>query len=147
MDIKDLLSPDAVFELRETDKGRVLRELARRAATLLDCDTGPVADALVKREDLGSTGLGGGIALPHARLGNLAKPFGLFALLKPAVQFDSIDERPVDIVFLLLLPEQFPESHLKSMACIARRLRDPVRAAKLRAARGSVLLHALLTEP
>ncbi len=147
MTIKDLLTTDAVFELRETDKGRVLKELARRAAALLKIDPETIAAALVNREDLGSTGLGNGVALPHARIRNLTKPFGLFALLKPAVQFDAIDELPVDLVFLLLLPEQLPEGQLKSMACVARRLRDPVLAGKLRTARGSVLLHALLTEP
>ncbi|MCW6512222.1 PTS sugar transporter subunit IIA [Lichenifustis flavocetrariae] len=146
MDIKDLLCPEAVFELREADKGRVLKELARRAAALLEFDYEMIAKALIKREDLGSTGLGGGIALPHARIGNIAKPFGLFALLKPAVQFDAIDERPVDLVFLLLLPEQLPEGQLKSMACVARCLRDPVLAGRLRATRGAVSLHKLLTE-
>ena len=101
----------------------------------------------MKREDLGSTGLSNGIALPHARIAGLERPFGLFALLKPAVQFDAIDERPVDLVFLLLLLEQLPGGQLKAMACVARRLRDPVLAGKLRAARGSASLHALLIKP
>lgn len=147
MNINDFLSPEAVFELRETDKGRVLREMARRAAALLHVDPEAMTKAVAKREDLGSTGLGNGIALPHARVAGLATPFGMFAHLKPAVQFDAIDERPVDLVFLLLLPEQYPDDHLKAMACVARRLRDPVLAGKLRAARGSVVLYALLTEP
>ncbi len=145
MDINDFLSPEAVFELREADKGRVLKELAHRAAALLDVDPETMTKAVVKREDLGSTGLGNGIALPHARIAGLAKPFGLFAHLKPAIQFDAIDERPVDLVFLLLLPEQYPEGQLKAMAYVARRLRDPALAGKLRAARGSAALHALLT--
>ena len=80
--------------------------------------------------------MGNGVALPHARIAGLEKPFGLFALLKPAVQFDAIDERPVDLVFVLLLPELLPEVHLKSMACVARRLGDPILAGKLRTARG-----------
>ena len=146
MDIRDLLTPEAVFELRETDKGRVLKEVARRAAALIDADPETMTKALMKRENLGSTGLGNGIALPHARIAGLEKPFGLFAVLKPAVQFDSIDEKAVDLVFLLLLPEQLPDGQLKAMACVARRLRDPALAGKLRAARGSVALHALLTE-
>ena len=144
MDIKDLLSPEAVFELRESDKERVLKELARRAAGLLDIDPETVTKALLKREDLGSTGLGNGVALPHARIANLEKAFGLFALLKPAIPFDAIDERPVDLVFLLLLPEQLSEG-LKPMACIARRLRDPVVAGKLRRAKGAVSYYTLLT--
>ena len=146
MDIKDLLCPEAVFELRQADKGRILRELAHRAAILLDIDQETVTKALLNREDLGSTGLGNGIALPHARMAGLEKAFGLFALLKPAVQFDAIDERPVDLVFALLLPQQLPEVHLKSMACVARRLGDPILAGKLRSAPRGVSLYALLTE-
>ncbi|WP_131114414.1 PTS sugar transporter subunit IIA [Lichenihabitans psoromatis] len=145
MEIKDFLTPDAVFELRETDKGRVLKELACRASALVGMDFIAIETALVQREHLGSTGLGNGIALPHARIANLTKPFGLFALLKTAVQFDAIDERPVDLIFLLLLPELHPEGQLKAMACVARRLRDPVLAGRLRASRGSVPLYALLT--
>ena len=146
MDVKDLLSPTAVFELRETGKGRVLRELSRRAATLLGADADAIAKALAEREDLGSTGLGNGIALPHARIAGIDKPFGLFALLKPPVPFDAIDEQPVDLLFLLLFPERPPESQLKATACVARRLRDTDLAGKLRRARGTVSLHALLTE-
>lgn len=146
MDIKDLLRPDAILELRNTNKERVLRELAQRAAVLLDADPEMVRKALLKREDLGSTGLGNGIALPHARIAGLEKPFGLFAVLKPAVQFDAIDERPVDLVFVLLLPEHRPQFHLQSMACVSRRLRDPVLAGKLRSAQGGVSLYALLSE-
>ncbi len=146
MDIRSLLTPEAVFELRETDKGRVLKELARRAAALLEADVETITKALIKREDLGSTGLGNGIALPHARIAGLEKLFGLFAVLKPAVEFDAIDEKAVDLVFLLLLPEHLPDGQLKAMACVARRLRDPALAGKLRAARGSATLHALLTE-
>ncbi len=145
MDIKDLLGPEAVVELKEADKWRVLKELARQSAALLDLHPEPVVRALLRREELGSTGLGGGIALPHAPLTALQRPFGLFAHLKPAVPFDAIDERPVDLVFLLLLPEQQPEGHLKSMASVARRLRDPVLAEKLRTARGAVALYGLLT--
>ena len=147
MDIKQFLSADAVLELREPDKGRVLKELARRSAAMLDMDQNVVLQAITKREDLGSTGLGNRIALPHARLSELERPFGLFALLKPPVHFDAIDEMAVDLVFLLLLPEQLPEGQLKAMACVARRLRDPVLAGKLRGARGAVSLYTLLTEP
>lgn len=147
MDIKDFLDRDAVFELREADKSRVLKALARKAATLLDVDPEALTEALLEREGLGSTGLGHGIALPHARIATLTRSFGLFALLKPAVQFDSIDERPVDLVFLLLLPDHLPDGPLKPMACVARRLRDPLLAGKLRGTRGSASLHALLTGP
>lgn len=145
MTIESLLSSASVFELREPDKRRVLAELARRAAALLGGDATVMTEAVATREALGSTGLGNGVALPHARTPGLEQPFGLFAHLNPAVQFDAIDERPVDLVFLLLLPERYPEGHLKAMACVARRLRDPALARQLRAARGTAALHALLT--
>jgi PTS system nitrogen regulatory IIA component len=147
MDIKEFLSSDAVLELREPDKRRILKELARRSGALLDLDPEPIGLALLKREDLGSTGLGQGVALPHARIAKLDRAFGMFALLRPAVQFDAIDERAVDLVFLLLLPEALPDGQLKAMACVARRLRDPVVAAKLRTARGAMSLYTLLTQP
>ena len=145
MNIESLLSPASVFELREPDKRRVLAELARRAAALLGGNAEVMTKAVATREELGSTGLGNGVALPHARIAGLEQPFGLFAHLDPPVQFDAIDERPVDLVFLLLLPERYPEGQLKAMACVARCLRDPVLAGQLRVARGSVALHALLT--
>jgi PTS system nitrogen regulatory IIA component len=145
MDIKDLLSPQAVFELRATSKAHVLRELARRAELILNIDPETIARALARREALGSTGLGEGIALPHARMADLAGPFGIFALLRPAVEFDAIDERPVDLVFALLLPDRFPQGQLKPMACVARRLRDPALSASLRASRGEAALYELLT--
>lgn len=145
MDIKDLIAPEAVIELRAQDKRLVLNEMARRSAVAARLDADTVATTLLKREDLGSTGLGSGIALPHARIADLKRPFGLFARLNPAIPFDAIDEKPVDLVFLLLLPDESQNQQLKALAVVARRLRDPVLTGNLRAARGCDALYSLLT--
>lgn len=147
MDVKDLLAPEAVIELRAPDKRLLLKEMARRSAVVLHLDPDMIATILLKREDLGSTGLGSGIALPHARIADLKRPFGLFARLNSAILFDAIDEQPVDLVFLLLLPDEQPDQQLRALAVVARRLRDPILAGKLRAARGCQALFATLTEP
>src|SRR5215831_18072530 len=105
MDIKEFLLPtDALIKVRGTDKRRLLQELAARAASALHLDADLICFELLKREDLGSTGTGGGVAVPHARIRDLKKPFGTLVRLKQAIDFDAIDGKPVDIVFLLLLP-------------------------------------------
>ncbi len=147
MMIGDLLSTNAVFELREPDKRRLLKEVSHRAAAMLDLDEQTILEALNKRESLGSTGIGQGVAIPHARLAELKQPFGLFALMRPPIQFDAVDDLPVDLVFLLLLPETLADAQLKPLACVARRLRDPAVAAKLRGARGASSLYAILIGP
>jgi PTS system nitrogen regulatory IIA component len=125
MNITDFLSPQhAIVDLRAADKAQLLRELARRAATALGLPADQVSDALLKREALGSTGTGGGIAIPHARLAGVAKPFGMLVSLAKAIDFDAIDGRPVDIVCLLLLPTNSQGEQLNVLACAARTLRD-----------------------
>ncbi len=106
MDIKDFLAPaNVIVDMRATDKEQLLRELSQRAAAALGLDAGPVTAEILKREELGSTGMGEGIAIPHARIPNLEKPFGILARLKKVIDFAAIDEKPVDLVFLLLLPD------------------------------------------
>jgi PTS system nitrogen regulatory IIA component len=125
MNITDFLLPQhVVVDLRAADKAQLLRELARRAATALGLPADQVSDALLKREALGSTGTGGGIAIPHARLAGVAKPFGMLVSLAKAIDFDAIDGRPVDIVCLLLLPTNSQGEQLNVLACAARTLRD-----------------------
>ena len=134
MDIKDFLSLDlALLDLRVTDKARLLQQLADRAAVALSLPSDRVAAELRKREALGSTGTGGGVAIPHARMPEVHKPFGLVARLKQAIPFDAIDEKPVDLVFLLLLPVAASEQ-LNALASVARKLRDPSTLRRLRAA-------------
>ena len=147
MEIADLLTgPDAVLaNLKASGKKALLAELASRAATLFKLDERRLFDRLLERERLGSTGIGGGIAIPHARMATLAKPLGLFARLAQPIDFDSIDERPVDIVFLLTAPEGAGADHLKALARVSRLLRDKATCEKLRAAHTPEALYAILT--
>ena len=145
MTISELLNrEDVVLDLRVPDKRRLLEELAQRAAKAARIDPHVVVEALNVRETLGSTGMGGGIAIPHARLASLSRPIGFFARLRPLVAFDAIDGQRIDLVFLLLLPTAGHGEHLNVLACVARRLRDARTTAALRAARSPDDLHAIL---
>lgn len=147
MTIDELLSPDQVaVGVRASGKGVILAELARRAAQALGWDVAAIRSALERREALGSTGVGQGIALPHARLDALRRPFGCLIRLRDAVAFDAVDERPVDLVFLLLLPADAQGSHLNALACVSRRMRDPEAAAAMREARDADALYAIVTD-
>lgn len=148
MTIDELLSPDHVaVGVRVSGKAALLDDLAQRAARALGLDAASVRTALEKREGLGSTGVGDGIALPHARLEAVGRPFGCLVRLRDAVAFDAIDERPVDLVFLLLLPTDAQGSQLNALACVARRMRDPEIVAAMRGARDASALFAILTAP
>jgi PTS system nitrogen regulatory IIA component len=126
MKIRDVLSPtDIIIDLRASDKTRLLRQLSAQAASELGLDPDEVSNLIAKREELGSTGVGNGVALPHARLPGLKGPFGLLARLRHAIDFGAIDDRLVDIVFLLLLPETGDRAQLNALACVARAMRDP----------------------
>ena len=149
MQIADFLSPDdTLCNVRAADKDRLLRELTGRAASALRLDAAALADAIAQRERLGSTGMGDGIAIPHARIAGLSKPFGLLARLRRAIDFAAIDGQPVDIVFLLLLPSAARGEQLTALASVARRLRDAQVTADLRdAADGAALYRAIIAEP
>jgi PTS system nitrogen regulatory IIA component len=148
VEIADLLAgPDAVLAcVKASGKKALLAELAAKAATLYKLDERRLFDRLLERERLGSTGIGGGIAIPHGRMAGIAKPVGLFARLGHPVDFDSIDERPVDTVFLLLAPEGAGADHLKALARVSRLLRDRSLVDKLRATESADALYALLVE-
>jgi len=104
MKISDFLSPaDVMIDVRANDKSRLLRELSDKAAARTGLKEDEVFEQIVKREALGSTGVGNGVALPHSRIGGLRSPFGLLARLRQPVDFEAIDEQPVNIVFLLLI--------------------------------------------
>ena len=142
-----LAGPDAVLAcVKASGKKALLAELAAKAASLYKLDERRLFDRLLERERLGSTGIGGGIAIPHGRMANLTKPVGLFARLGHPVDFDSIDERPVDTVFLLLAPEGAGADHLKALARVSRLLRDRSLVEKLRATENADALYALLVE-
>jgi PTS system nitrogen regulatory IIA component len=145
MKISDLLSPsDVMIDVRASGKRLLLQEFAARAAAHLGLPADQVASYLLKREDLGSTGIGKGVAIPHARLPELQRPYGLLAKLKPATEFDAIDAQPVDIVFVLLLPAAAESEALGALALVARTLRSPETLARLRSARTVPELHAAI---
>ena len=108
-------------------------DLAQRAGPAVDVPPDRILSELRKREELGSTGVGGGVAIPHARFHQLSKPLGMLLRLKKAIDFDAVDGKPVDTVFLLLLPERSDGDQLGALACIARKLRDPATIAAVRA--------------
>jgi PTS system nitrogen regulatory IIA component len=145
MKINDFLSPnDAMVETRVLDKVQLLEELSRRAAASLRLAPDLVANAILKREELGSTGMGSGVAIPHARFRDLRKPFGLLARLRKPIDFEAVDGRPVDIVFLLLAPVAPESDQLNALACVARKLRNPDIVSDLRKAKdGSALYQAI----
>ncbi len=134
MEITDLVAPDCVIAgLRVRSKSHLLTELARRAAAATGLSQEHIREALEAREALGSTGVGAGLAIPHAQITGLNRFFGLFVRLDRSIDYDAIDERPVDLAFLLLIPADTNE-HLQALACVSRRLRDQTIATKLRKA-------------
>jgi PTS system nitrogen regulatory IIA component len=136
MKIPDLLSPaDVMIDVRTPNKSALLRELADKAASSLKLRVDQVAPLLLKREELGSTGIGRGVAIPHARLPELDRPFGLLAKLKQPMEFDAIDGQAVDLVFLLLLSAAAENGQLGALALVARTLRPSEVLARLRRAR------------
>ena len=148
MKITDFLSPaDVVLDVKTANKGQLLRLLATRAAASAGLDTDEVVTLILKREELGSTGVGNGVALPHARLAGIKAPFGLLARLRRGIDFEAIDDQPVDIVFLLLLPEMATGAQLNALACAARLLRNPVALSQVRGAANPDALFRAITEP
>ena len=147
MEINGLISPDTVIaNLHATSKKQILQELSRRAANLTGEPERTIFGVLMKRERLGTTGVGSGVAIPHGKLQSINKLYGMFARLEQPVDFQSIDERPVDLIFLLLAPETAGADHLKALARISRVLRDSKICTKLRGTDTADALYAILTE-
>ena len=145
MKIGDVIGLNQVIVgLRVADKAQLLQELARRAAAAVALDQRTILDALLARENLGSTGLGKGFALPHARLTTLPAPFALFVRLARPIDFASIDDRPVDLVILLLTPASAGSEHLATLAALSRPLRDAAFVQRVRQAPDATALHTLL---
>lgn len=148
MEIADLLSPDAVVShLKASSKKQVLQDIAGRAAKLTGVPVKRIFDTLMEREKLGSTGMGQGIAIPHGRMAGIERMTGLFARLDAPVEYEAMDDQPVDLVFLLLAPEGAGAEHLKALARVSRLLRNQTVCEKLRAATQPAALYALLTDP
>ena len=148
MDIKRFLSEsDALVDVRASDKDRLLRELCARAGKALNLDVESISKDILKREELGSTGVGGGVAIPHARIPNLNRAYGILARLRRPIEFNAIDGKPVDVVFLLLLPPTPEGEQLNALASVARRLRDQKIVSDLRRADdSSSMYHAMTTK-
>ncbi len=147
MDLSDLILPEAILPLlKANSKKQVLQAIAERASAMTGVQEKEIFETLVKREKLGSTGVGGGIAIPHGKLAGLDRIFGLFARLPKPIDFEALDDHPVDLIFLLLAPEGAGADHLKALARVARLFREPGMAGKLRASSDTSALYAVLTE-
>ncbi|MEI9994152.1 MAG: PTS IIA-like nitrogen regulatory protein PtsN [Rhizomicrobium sp.] len=147
MNISDLLQPGAVIAtLKVQGKKQLLQELAARAATLVRQPERKIFETLMERERLGTTGVGQGIAIPHGRLPDLKDIVGVFARLESPIDYDAVDNQPVDLVFMLLAPEGAGADHLKALARVSRLLRNQPATEKLRAAKSAEALYAILTD-
>jgi PTS system nitrogen regulatory IIA component len=145
MALGELIGPDqVVVDLRVADKTQLLSELARRAAAVLALEQPVLLRALQAREQLGSTGLGRGFALPHARLPRMPRVYALLARLARPIDYDSVDDKPVDLVVLLLTPESAANQHLATLAALSRPFRDAAFAQQIRKAPDAAAMHRLL---
>jgi PTS system nitrogen regulatory IIA component len=145
--ISELVLPQAVVaSLDVTTKKDVLQNIAASAAALLGTDALSVFDVLWERERLGTTGVGHGIAIPHGRVPGLEKVSGFFTRLTQPVNFEAIDDKPVDLVFLLLAPEAAGADHLHALATVSRLLRDPKLCEQLRSAKDEGAIYRALLE-
>jgi len=148
MEIEDLLTADSVIaDFKASSKKQVIQSLARQMAQKTGLCEREIFANLLDREKLGSTGVGKGVAIPHARIAGLEQIIGLFARLSSPVDFDSVDDRPVDLVFLLLAPVEAGTDHLKALARVSRLLRDEAVCTKLRLTKENGALYAMLASP
>ena len=146
-DLSDLVGRDSILgSLKANSKKKVLQDLAVPAARATGLAERQIFETILQRERLGSTGVGNGVAIPHGKLANLDHLTGVFARLDRPVEFDAIDGEPVDLIFLLLAPEDAGADHLKALSRIARALRNPDRVERLRATSDPDGLLAVLSE-
>lgn len=147
MNIVDLVARQAIIPaLKAANKKQALNDLSERAALHCDLPAREIFDALVQRERLGSTGIGNGIAIPHGKLARVDRIFGVFARTDKPLDFESLDGEPVDLILLLLAPENAGADHLKALARAARLFRSAAVTTKLRATRDADALYAILTD-
>ena len=145
MPLTDLVVPSAIIPaLKVNGKKQAIMELAAKAAELTGQSEREVVEILLQREKLGSTGVGNGVAIPHGKLPKLHRLFGLFSRLDRPIDFESLDNQPVDLIFLLLAPEGAGADHLKALARVARLLRDPDIVEKLRNSRDAEAIYSVL---
>ena len=147
MEIRDLVTTDSIVaNLKATSKKQALQVLAAHVANICSQHERAIFDVLMERERLGTTGVGNGIAIPHGKLPTLETLFGVFARLEKPVDYQAIDERPVDLIFILLAPELAGADHLKALARVSRLLRDKSVCNKLRGTNSAEALYTTLTE-
>ena len=145
MALDDILRPEAIVpSLRASNKKQALLELSEKAAQLSNLPARAVFDALIQRERLGSTGIGGGIAIPHGKLAKCGRIFGVFARLEKPIDFEALDDAPVDLIFLLIAPENAGADHLNALSRAARVLRDQSLVTTLRSTRDPSALYSIL---
>lgn len=147
MALADLLQQDAIIPaLKVNSKKQLLQELAAKAARITGVSEREVFDVILQREKLGSTGVGHGIAIPHGKLNSIHQITGVFARLETPVDFEALDDQPVDLAFLLLAPEGAGADHLKALSRIARVLRDSDMVARLRGTDSATAIYAFLSD-
>jgi nitrogen PTS system EIIA component len=144
MEMRKLIKPEHVLRLSVGNKIQLLQDLTRRASKSLGLDVQTIGDAVLSREALGSTGVGNGVAIPHARIPGLSHFCAFFARLEKPIDFAAVDGQPVDLVVLLLIPEAANNDHVRALACVSRLLRDSQIAARLRATSEPSQLYEIL---
>ena len=145
MEICDLLSADRVIScIRATNKKQLIENVSMHAANICGKNERTIFDILLERERLGTTGIGRGVAIPHGKLPDLDQLYGVFVKLEQPIDFESMDDEAVDLIFLLLAPETAGADHLKALAQISRMFRDSIICKKLRAAKDKRTLCKLL---
>ena len=147
MPLLDFLSPQAVIPLLKAhSKKQAVHEISAHAARLTGLNEREIFETLLQRERLGSTGIGEGLAIPHGKLPKIDRLFGLLARLEKPIDFEALDDQPVDLLFLLLAPEGAGADHLKALARVARVLREPGILDRIRATRDADALYAVITQ-
>ena len=145
MDLSDLIEVPAIMPaLKANSKKQLLQLMAEKASEITGIAEREIFDTILQRERLGSTGVGNGIAIPHGKLPGVKEITGVFARLDHPVEFEALDDQPVDIVFLLLAPEGAGADHLKALSRIARALRDSEMVAKIRGTKDAAAIHTFL---
>ena len=148
MSLNDLIAQDAVIaSLKASSKKQMIQEMSEKAAEITGLPARTIFEQLLQRERLGSTGIGHGIAIPHSRVPGIRQIVGIFARLERPIQFDAVDDEPVDLIFMLLAPEGEGADHLKALARIARVLRDTNNTSKIRASREAAAIYGVLNAP
>lgn len=146
MPLTELISLDAVMaSVQAANKKQALQDLSDRAARVSGLPAREIFFTLLQRERLGSTGVGGGIAIPHGKMAKARAIFGVFARLERPIDFDAPDNLPVDLIFMIIAPENAGADHLKALSRVARVLRDPALSAKLRGAHDAATIYSLMS--